>query len=70
MKAGWIIVAAVLIFAVFRALKTHFVCPKCGAAFKANVLQYIFTIHVVNERMVTCPKCGHTSLMAPQFDKK
>ena len=69
-KIGIIMIAAVLIFAVFRALKTHFNCPNCGCQFKAPVLEYIFTLHFLNKRMVTCPKCGHTDLMAPRWDEK
>lgn len=68
MKIGWLIVVPVLIFAVFRALRTHFVCPECGENFKVSVLGYIFTTHFMNKRMVKCPNCGHRGLMEPQWD--
>lgn len=68
MKPGLIIVVVVLVFAAFRAVKTHFNCPKCGKSFKVSVLNYIFTIHLMNKRMVKCPNCGHTELMAPEWD--
>lgn len=65
-----IFVALILAFAVFRALNTHFVCPKCGERFKVGVLKYIFVFHKFNKRMTQCPKCGETQLMAPEWDKK
>lgn len=70
MRIGWIFVIVVLVFAVFRALKTHFVCPKCGGSFKAGVFKYIFTIHLLGKRMVKCPYCGHNELMKPYWDEK
>lgn len=70
MRIGWIIVVAALIFAVFRALKTHFTCSKCGASFKVSVIKYIFAIHLMGKRRVKCSNCGHTELLAPKWDKK
>ncbi len=70
MRSGLIIIAIVLIFAVFRALKTHFICSKCGANFKVSVLKYIFTFHSMGKRMAKCPNCGHSELMLPKWDKR
>jgi len=70
MRIGWIIVVVVLIFAIFRALKTHFVCPKCGANFKVSTLKYIFAPHLLGKRMAKCPNCGHTELLIPKWDEK
>jgi len=70
MKIGLIIfVAAVLVFALVRAMITHFECPNCGQSFKANIFVYIFTVHFINKRMVTCPNCGKTGMLSPKWDK-
>jgi predicted RNA-binding Zn-ribbon protein involved in translation (DUF1610 family) len=70
MKISWILVVVVLIFAVFKASKTHFVCPKCGESFKVGVFKYIFALHLMGKRMAKCPKCGHSELLAPKWDKE
>lgn len=70
MRAGLIIVIAALAFATYRALKTHFVCPKCGENFKVSVFRYIFAIHLFGKRMARCPSCGHIELLVPKWDKK
>lgn len=64
-----IIVISAVAFVIFRAINSHFVCPKCGANFKINALEYIFAPHFMTKRMVTCPKCGHSELMTPYWDK-
>ena len=70
MRIGLILVVVVLIFAAFRALKTHFTCPQCGTNFKVSILNYIFASHVLGKRMAKCPNCGHTGMMTPKWDKK
>ncbi|EKQ57568.1 MULTISPECIES: hypothetical protein [unclassified Clostridium] len=70
MRIGWIIIIAVLILVIFRALKTHFVCPKCGENFKISIFKYIFTIHLLGKRMAKCPNCGHIEFFIPKWDKK
>jgi predicted RNA-binding Zn-ribbon protein involved in translation (DUF1610 family) len=65
-----IVVIVVLIFVAFRASKSHFICPECGAHFKLSILQYIFAIHIFSRRMAKCPNCGHTELMTPKWDEK
>ncbi|AGF54379.1 DNA-directed RNA polymerase subunit RPC12/RpoP [Clostridium saccharoperbutylacetonicum] len=66
----WIIIVMVLIFAAFKALKTHFVCTKCGKNFKIGIMKYIFTIHILGKRLVKCPECGHIELLLPEWDKE
>lgn len=70
MRMEWIIVGAILVFIVYRAFKTHFVCPECRRSFKAGAWKYMFTIHLLGKRMVKCPHCGHTELMRPYWDEK
>lgn len=68
--AAIVIVVLALSYAVFRAMKTHFICPKCGTSFKVNALQYVFAVHSFGKRVVKCQNCGHTDLMTPEWDKK
>ncbi|OOM72952.1 hypothetical protein [Clostridium sp. BL-8] len=70
MRIGWIVVVIVLVFAVFRSLKTHFICSKCGENFKVSVLKYIFAPHLSGKRMAKCPSCGYAELLVPKCDKK
>lgn len=70
MRIGLIIVIVALAFTVFRALKTHFVCPKCGSNFKVSVFRYVFTIHLFGRRMEKCPSCGHIGFLITEWDKK
>ena len=70
MRVGLIIVIVALAFATYRALKTHFVCPKCGENFKVSVFKYIFAIHFFSKRMARCPSCGHIGFLVAKSDKK
>jgi len=70
MRIGLVILIVALVFVVFRAVKTHFICPKCGASFKVSIFKYVFALHVMGSRLVKCPNCGHTELLTPIGDKK
>lgn len=65
-----IFVIAVIAFVAYRVQHSHFICPKCGATFKIGILEYIFSPHLMTNRMVTCPKCRSTEFMTPYWDEK
>lgn len=67
---GLLIVVVAIIFTAFRAVKTHFICPKCGSNFKISAFIYLFSFHAMSRRMVKCPNCGNYQLMRPEWDKK
>lgn len=54
-----------------RTKTTHFECPLCGSAFKLSKLNFAFALKKnLNERMVTCPVCGHKDWMQIIYDEK
>jgi len=59
-----IVLAIVAIVAVCSilglvALKSQFICPKCGTHFQVKPLKFIFAFHMYFAREVTCSNCGH-----------
>lgn len=46
----------------------HFVCPKCGYAFKPEVLKMIFSVNAVTGKIIRCPRCGSKEYMEPVKD--
>lgn len=53
-----------------RTKNTHFVCPRCGSRFKLSKLNFAlaFKTGQFNERIVTCPVCGHKDRMSIEND--
>jgi DNA-directed RNA polymerase subunit RPC12/RpoP len=49
-----------------RTRTTHFVCPHCSSRFKLSKLNFAiaFKTGKANERLVTCPVCGHRDRMS------
>jgi len=66
---GWAgLIFVILLFlgiAAVRAAICHFECPHCGNKFKISVPKYIFTIHMLNKRLMKCPKCGKSEYLPP-----
>lgn len=54
----------VVLFIVCLALycriqkKRHFLCPRCGARFKAAGMRTFFASRQGVDRLLTCPRCG------------
>ncbi|WP_129688950.1 hypothetical protein [Gottfriedia acidiceleris] len=52
-------------YSEIRTRTTHFVCPRCSSRFKLSKLNFALTFKTgkLNERLVTCPVCGHRDRM-------
>ena len=61
----FLVILLVLIFAVIRSVICHFECPHCGNKFKVSIPKYIFTMHMLNRRLVKCPTCGKSEYLPP-----
>jgi len=68
--AGLVIAALALGWVAVRGSRSHFVCPKCGAAFKAGIATFMLTPHMMGKRLVRCPNCNNTEYMAPVSDSE
>lgn len=51
-------VAVIFIAGYFILMSKTYVCPDCGAEFKAKPYQLYVTVHCGRKRLAKCPKCG------------
>lgn len=51
-------VAVIFILGYFILMSKTYVCPDCGAEFKAKPYQLYVTVHCGRKRLAKCPKCG------------
>lgn len=67
-----ILLCAVLLYAAGVYIrfykKQHFVCPKCGRAFKPKIVKMIFSMNVPGGKIIKCPNCGEKEFMEPVED--
>lgn len=68
------LVVLVIAYAIIRywyfMKHEHFVCPKCGCAFKPKVRSLVFSENAVEGKIIKCPKCGEKEYMEPVKDSK
>ncbi|MBD3920417.1 hypothetical protein H8B09_16770 [Paenibacillus sp. PR3] len=65
-----VIFALVYKYVDFVTRTTHVVCPMCRSSFKLTKQAFAFSLKtgVMNERVVTCPACGHRGGMPVMKD--
>lgn len=60
-EVPWYVVAIpivlISVFAFLLLMSTTYICPRCGAEFRAKPYQLYVTIHMNNKRIAKCPNC-------------
>jgi predicted RNA-binding Zn-ribbon protein involved in translation (DUF1610 family) len=64
------IVVVIVIYSVFRASSSRFICPKCGASYRTGIFKYIIGPHIMSKRLVKCPDCGYKGFATSVRDGK
>lgn len=69
-----ILVLAAILYAagvyLYFYKRQHFVCPKCGYAFKPKLLRMIFSVNAVSGKIIRCPHCNQKEYMEPVDDSR
>lgn len=71
---GIVLSAAIIIilFVIFRFVKFYrkevFICPKCGYSWKPPVSVMLFSVHMWDGNVISCPHCGSVETIAPSKD--
>lgn len=70
-----IVISAVIIIillAIIRFIRFYqkevFICPNCGYSWKPSVSKLLFSAHMPDGNVVSCPHCGSVETMEPSED--
>ncbi|MDH7576450.1 MAG: hypothetical protein QHH75_01265 [Bacillota bacterium] len=60
---GWLFLTAGGLFLLVRwhARNTAYICPKCGHFFMISAMEDFLSPHMIDQKLLKCPKCGKRS---------
>ena len=50
--------------------REHFVCPRCGYAWKPPLLRMLLSVNAVTGKVIRCPRCGAREYVEPVKDRR
>lgn len=67
--AAFCLFGAAVVWFIVRTVrfyrKEHFLCPKCGCAFRPALRNWLFSVNAVEGKILRCPRCKEKEYMEP-----